>query len=221
MDPSLFLEVTRMEGESSTPRSFDRSCHASSYVSTQVQNNPTYEYWPTSTGPINMDFLTATVPLNLFPLTWLMPSGTSHHPHPITLQPRPDPDMLPGRLFMQAYYKTIMYDMGAKQEIPLPDMPYAARVYPASAATVMLPLTPANNYEPTILFCGGSAAPFNQSSDGGSGFNVTAVQADDTCVRITPESDSPQYEDDDHLPEPRTMGQFIYLPDGKLWLGNG
>ena len=47
-----------------------------SYVSTLVQNNPTYEYWPKQPGgAINMDFLTETVPVNLFPLTWLMPSG--------------------------------------------------------------------------------------------------------------------------------------------------
>lgn len=122
---------------------------------------------------------------------------------------------------MQAAYKTIMYDMTAQTETPLPDMPYAVRVYPASAATVMLPLTPANNYEPTILFCGGSAADFSKSSDGASGFNVTAVQADSTCVRITPESSNPVYTDDDALLEPRSMGQFIYLPDGTLWLGNG
>lgn len=122
---------------------------------------------------------------------------------------------------MQAGYKTIKYDINTRTETPLPDMPYAVRVYPASAATVMLPLTPANNYTPTLLFCGGSAAPFEKSSDGGSAFNVTAVQADDTCVRISPQDKSPAYSDDDDLPEPRSMGNFIFLPDGKLWLGNG
>lgn len=122
---------------------------------------------------------------------------------------------------MQAHYATIMYDMNTKTESSLPDMPYAARVYPASAATAMLPLTPENNYTPTILFCGGSNAPFDKASDGASGFNVTSYVADDSCVRITPESANPKYEDDDHLPEPRSMGQFIYLPDGTMWLGNG
>ena len=126
-----------------------------------------------------------------------------------------------GKLFLQAYYTSILYDMQAEKEIPLPDMPYAARVYPASAAVAVLPLTPANNYEPTILFCGGSAAPFQKSSDGGAGFNVTAVPADDTCVRISPDSQNPQYADDDALPEGRSMGNFIYLPDGTMWLGNG
>lgn len=85
----------------------------------------------------------------------------------------------------------------------------------------MLPLTPANNYTPTMIFCGGSSAPFEKSSDGGAGYNITAVEADDTCVRISPTDASPTYTDDDSLPEPRSMGNFIYLPDGKLWLGNG
>jgi hypothetical protein len=46
-----------------------------SYVSTFVQNNPTYEFWPKKGAQINMDFLNATVPMNLFPITHLMPSG--------------------------------------------------------------------------------------------------------------------------------------------------
>jgi hypothetical protein len=45
------------------------------YVSTYVQNNPTYEFFPKRGAQIRMDFLNATVPMNLFPLTWLMPSG--------------------------------------------------------------------------------------------------------------------------------------------------
>ena len=31
-----------------------------------------------------------------------------------------------------------------------------ARVYPASGGVAMLPLTPENDYNPTIIFCGGS-----------------------------------------------------------------
>lgn len=147
-----------------------------------------------------MSFLNATVPVNLYPLTWLLPSG---------------------KLFMQAAYSTILYDMDTKVETTLPTMPYAQRVYPASAAAVMLPLTPANNYSAEILFCGGSAADLSKSSDGGAGFNVTAVKADDSCVRISPDDASPVYTDDDSLPEARSMGQLVYLPDGTMWLGNG
>ena len=114
-----------------------------------------------------------------------------------------------------------MYDLETKTETRLPDMPYAARVFPASGATAMLPLTPANNYNPTLLFCGGSDSPMQNASDGGAKFNITSYPADDTCVRITPEDANPAYEDDDNMPEGRSMGQFIYLPDGTMWMGNG
>lgn len=80
-----------------------------SYVSTYVQNNPTYEYWPSRGVQQNMAFLNDTVPVNLYPLTWLLPNG---------------------KLFLQAGYKTILYDMDAKTETPLTDMPYSLRVYP-------------------------------------------------------------------------------------------
>lgn len=122
---------------------------------------------------------------------------------------------------MQAAYSTILYDLNTRTQTALQDMPYAQRVYPASAAAVMLPLTAANSYTPTILFCGGSSANLDKSTDAGAGFNVTAVAADDTCVRITPDDAKPTYTDDDTLPEARSMGSLVYLPDGKLWLGNG
>lgn len=50
---------------------------------------------------------------------------------------------------------------------------------------------------------------------------ILAVAADDSCVRISPDAANPAYTDDDFLPEGRTMGQFVYLPDGTLWMGNG
>ncbi|TYJ51663.1 hypothetical protein B9479_007751 [Cryptococcus floricola] len=170
------------------------------YVNTKEQDNPTYEFFPPQDGdPVDLQFLSDTLPLNLFPLVWLMPSG---------------------KLFMQAYNTTILYDYKTKETTNLPTMPYAVRVYPASAATVMLPLTPANNYTATLLFCGGSNTT-QWGNDGTAGYNVTAVPADQTCVRISPEDDDPQYEDEDDMPEGRSMGQFVLLPDGTMWMGNG
>lgn len=169
------------------------------YVNTAAQDNPTYEFFPPKKeGAINLQFLSDTLPVNLYPLTWLMPSG---------------------KLFMQAALKSILYDYQSKQTTNLPDMPFATRVYPASAATVMLPLTPRNNYQPTILFCGGSATD-KWGNDGGPGYNVTAVPADNSCVRISPEGDA-TYVTDDYMFEGRSMGQFVMLPDGNIWMGNG
>ncbi|WRT68219.1 uncharacterized protein IL334_005195 [Kwoniella shivajii] len=171
------------------------------YVNTQAQDNPTYEFFPPRSGdPVDLQFLADTLPVNLYALTWLMPSG---------------------KLFMQANRKSILYDYNKKTTTDLADMPYATRVYPASAATAMLPLIPDNGYAATLLFCGGSATT-QWGNDGTAGYNVTAVAADDTCVRITPEgSTDPQYEDDDYMFEGRSMGQFVILPDGTFWMGNG
>lgn len=52
--------------------------HNGGYVSTFAQNEPSFEYWPKQpSGAINMPFLNVTVPVNLFPLTWLTKSGKS------------------------------------------------------------------------------------------------------------------------------------------------
>lgn len=169
------------------------------YVNTAGQDNPTYEFFPSKGDAVNLQFLSDTLPINLYALTWLMPSG---------------------KLFMQANLKTILYDYNSKTATNLQDMPHAARVYPASAATVMLPLTPRNNYEPTLLFCGGSNTT-TWGNDVGPGYNVTAWPADQTCVRIAPESSNNNYVDDDYLLEGRSMGQFVLLPDGTIWHGNG
>jgi Domain of unknown function (DUF1929) len=99
------------------------------------------------------------------------------------------------------------------------------RVYPASGANAMLPLTPGNNYTPTIIFCGGQYMEDdwwgNYSYPAVDTWNVPASQA---CHRITPEptdGSAPAYVQDDNLPVGRTMGQFIALPDGTLLVING
>lgn len=105
------------------------------------QDNPTYEFFPTRGAPISSPILESTLPTNLYPLTWLLPSGN---------------------LLIQSNWATVLLDYKANQETQLDDMPHAVRVYPASAGTVMLPLTPDNNYTATILFCGGSDVQTNQ-----------------------------------------------------------
>ena len=171
------------------------------YVNTQAQDNPTYEFFPPRGNgeAIYMSFLSETLPINLYALTWLMPSG---------------------KLFMQSNRRSILFDVDTQEQTELPEMPYAARVYPASAATMMLPLLPENDYAATVLFCGGSNPP-QWGTDGSAGYNVTAVPADNTCVRISPDAPNPTYEDDDYMLEGRSMGQFVLMPDGTAWMGNG
>jgi hypothetical protein len=57
---------------------------------------------------------------------------------------------------MQSNRETIVLDYKNNTEIPLDNIPNAVRTYPASAGTAMLPLTPANNWTATVIFCGGS-----------------------------------------------------------------
>ena len=99
------------------------------------------------------------------------------------------------------------------------------RVYPASGAVAMLPLTPENNYNPTIILCGGSDMPDEAWGDFAyPRINTWDYPASRDCQRITPEptdGSAPQYVKDDDLLDGRSMGQFIILPDGKLLVVNG
>mgnify|MGYP001759592260 CR=1 FL=1 len=172
--------------------------------------NPSYEFWP-PTGkpkPAISDFMVKTSGLNMYAHTYLMPSG---------------------KIFMQANYSTTLWDWSNDKYYDLPDMPgQITRVYPASGATAMKPLTPKNNYTPTILFCGG----FHMTDDEWGNFtapniNVYDREGSTDCSSITPESASGdmdknvQYVKEEDLPEPRSMGQFIQLPNGKMVIVNG
>ncbi|GAA5898861.1 hypothetical protein JCM6882_004016 [Rhodosporidiobolus microsporus] len=171
-------------------------CDWGGYVNDAGQNNPTYEFYPSRGGPVGLNLLTQTLPANLFPLTWLLPSGN---------------------LLIQANWGTEIFDYKNNVEYPLADIPHAVRTYPGSAATAMLPLTPANNWTATILFCGGTDLKPDQWT---LNWNIAGYPADSTCVSMTPDV-STDWVDEEPLPEPRVMGNFIFLPDGRLVLING
>ncbi|GAA6043740.1 hypothetical protein JCM8097_000504 [Rhodosporidiobolus ruineniae] len=171
-------------------------CDWGGYVNDAGQNNPTYEFYPSKGGPVGLNLLTNTLPANLFPLTWLLPSGN---------------------LFIQANWGTEIFDYKNNVEYPLADIPHAVRTYPGSAATAMLPLTPANNWTATVLFCGGTDLKPDQWT---LNWNIAGYPADSTCVSMTPDV-STDWVDEEPLPEPRVMGNFIFLPDGRLVLING
>ncbi|KAI0262625.1 glyoxal oxidase [Gloeopeniophorella convolvens] len=168
---------------------------------------PTFEFYPSRGGqPVISNFVVNTSGLNAYPHTYLMPSG---------------------KLFMQANYSTVLWDYNANVETPLPDMPgQIVRVYPASGAVAMLPLTPANNYTPSIIFCGGQDMADEEWGNYTYPFiNTWERPAVRDCQRITPEpqdGSAPVYVQDDDLPiTGRTMGQFIALPDGTMAIFNG
>ncbi|GJE94392.1 glyoxal oxidase and galactose oxidase domain-containing protein [Phanerochaete sordida] len=168
------------------------------FVNDAGQTNPTYEFFPAAAGdqPVTSPLLQRTLPANLFPLMWVLPSA---------------------RLFVQANFGTAILDYKAQQEFQLPDMPHAVRTYPASGGTAMLPLTPANNWTATILFCSGmNVSPSDWDPNAAWPTKATSK----SCVRITPDV-SQNYEEDDDVPSPRSMGNMILLPTGKILYLNG
>nr|QBH67489.1 putative glyoxaloxidase 1 [Ustilago esculenta]QBH67600.1 putative glyoxaloxidase 1 [Ustilago esculenta] len=170
--------------------------------------NPTYEYFPSKGNQAICQFMSTTNGLNMYPHTYLMPSG---------------------KIFMQANVSTILWNHTANIETPLPDMPgNVVRVYPASAATAMLPLTPQNQYTPTILFCGGSVMSDQMWGNySGPAGDILGITASTDCSSITPEDSqgnpnlNVQYIKEEDLPQGRSMGQFIHLPDGTMVIVNG
>ncbi|KAI0043163.1 copper radical oxidase [Auriscalpium vulgare] len=170
--------------------------HSSVFVNDASSTNPTYEFWPPRGAPVESQMLLSSLPANLYPLTFLLPSG---------------------KILLQANWKTAIVDYQTGIEKRLDDMPDAVRTYPASAGVVMLPLTPANNWTATVLFCGGA----NISSDQWkTDWNIAQNPASQSCVQLAPDV-SPSYSAVDPLPEGRTMGNIIQLPNGKVLILNG
>ncbi|KAF5357290.1 hypothetical protein D9758_005833 [Tetrapyrgos nigripes] len=165
------------------------------YVNDAGQDVPTYEFFPSRGDPVHLPILDRTLPANLYPLTWLLPSG---------------------QLLVQSNWETTLLDYHTNEETPLDNMPDAVRVYPASAGTIMLGLTPANNWTATIMFCGGT----NLQPDQWYGTQVVKIPAETSCVKISPDV-SPSYTHDDPLPVGRSMANFIHLPNGKVFCLNG
>jgi len=164
----------------------------------QKQSTPTYEFWPSQGDPVNSTFLQTTQPANLYPLTWLLPNGL---------------------IFMQANWQTTTLNYTSHAEVALPNITHAQKTYPASGATAMMPLDPASNYSVTLLFCGGMD-PERDDWDGDK-WEIASTNTSSSCVSIDPQADSPTWKDEDSLPENRGMGNFIILPDSRLFLANG
>ncbi|KAI6125929.1 putative copper radical oxidase [Pisolithus croceorrhizus] len=150
---------------------------------------PTYEFFPSRGAATEMQFMVSTSGLNSYAHTYLMPSG---------------------KMLVQANISTMLWDPDTNTETQLPGMPgNVVRVYPASGAVAMLPLTPANNWTPTILFCGGSDMPDSYWGNYSYPYyNTWDYPASKDCQRLTPEppdGSSPAYQQDDDMLEDGTM----------------
>ena len=113
-----------------------------------------------------------------------------------------------GRLFLLAGKKSIVFDYKANTTKPLPDLAGMFRNYPEAGASVILPLSSAQNYAVTVMVCGGSNKP-----------DISAV-TDKSCGLIRPEDPNPTWSFDP-MPESRVMLEGINLPDGTILFING
>ncbi|KAF8936845.1 hypothetical protein BGZ58_003613 [Dissophora ornata] len=166
------------------------SNHAASINNGHI-NVPNFELFPPLPGPrktIDFPFLVETLPNNLYPIVHLLPDKN---------------------LFILASTKAVILSTSTWKIIKrLPDIPGAPRNYPLTAGSVLLPLTPENNFEPEILVCGG-ATEFS-----------TRAKSVESCGRIAPLSKKPTWEMED-MPLGRMMPDMAHLADGSIAIMNG
>lgn len=119
---------------------------------------------------------------------------------------------------MIANNRTIIYDIEAKTETPLPDLPNGVRVTnPMDGTATLLPLSPPL-FTPEVLVCGGS-----NSSDTIPSIDLSSqTPASDQCTRITltPEGIKKGWVVE-RMPGGRIMPEMILLPDGRVLITNG
>jgi hypothetical protein len=120
--------------------------------------------------------------------------------------------------------RLLQFDHVNNVEQTLPDIPHSFRVYPASAANWLTPLTAENNYTHTVNFCGGVSLTRNElvgNLSGPPALNVLNLAADKSCTSLNPLDANPLWADFDPLPEGRVMGSAIILPDLTILVING
>ncbi|KAJ7065014.1 glyoxal oxidase N-terminus-domain-containing protein [Mycena amicta] len=158
-----------------------------------------FEFFPPKDGgiPRPSAFLERSLPVNLFPRAFALPDG---------------------KVFILANNRTIIYDVEAKTETPLPDLPNGQRVSnPFDGTATMLPLSPPL-YIPEILACGGS-----QKSDTTPVEELSSQDpATSQCSRLalTPAGIARGWQVE-HMPQGRMMPEMVLLPNGQVLITNG
>lgn len=174
------------------------------WMNNATTNNPTIEFFPPKNIhgrnglPIPLKFLADTLNSNLFPIAFALPDG---------------------RVFIAANNDATIYDWQTNTERRLPPIPNGVRVtYPMTGTALLLPVTPANNYTPEILICGGSTI-----DDTKPGYELTSQDpASDQCVRmVLTEAGIQQGWQVERMPHARIMPDAVLLPTGQIVIVNG
>ncbi|XP_039119476.1 aldehyde oxidase GLOX1-like isoform X3 [Dioscorea cayenensis subsp. rotundata] len=127
-----------------------------------------------------------------------------------------------GNLFVFANTKSIVLDFKTNKVVrEFPEIPgNAARNYPSSGSSVLLPLLlnnseDINGIKAEIMICGGAEPSSNSKAMKGE-----FLPADDTCGRLVVTEKSPEWEME-RMPMSRVMGDMVLLPTGDILIING
>jgi Glyoxal oxidase N-terminus/Domain of unknown function (DUF1929) len=155
-----------------------------------ANNNPTYEILDqngiSSGKNVPMDILVKNQPYFMYPFLHLLRDGS---------------------LFVFTATSSQLFDVAGNEIVKeLPNLKGMYRTYPNTGGSVLLPLSPANNYEPEVVICGGGA------------YQDLPSPTDPSCGRIKPLDPRAKWELD-AMPSGRGMVEGTLLPDGTvLWL---
>ncbi|KAH7106276.1 glyoxal oxidase N-terminus-domain-containing protein [Auriculariales sp. MPI-PUGE-AT-0066] len=167
-------------------------------------NEATIEYWPPKAIagynglPIPMQWLKDTLNANLFPIAFIVPGG---------------------KIFIAANTKAILYDWKTNKITNLPGLPNGVRVtYPMTGTGVLLPLSSANGYVPTVLICGGST--YSDAVASASMSSQTLASAQCSRLELSAAGIKKGWAVE-YMPEARIMPDSVILPDGRILIING
>ncbi|KAI8902207.1 glyoxal oxidase N-terminus-domain-containing protein [Globomyces pollinis-pini] len=153
-------------------------------------NTPTWEIYPPPNGTAKdhfMPFLQEVKPNQLYPHTVLLKSG---------------------KLFILAGKRAILFDHRKNITEELPNIVGMYRTYPETGASILFPLSSADNYSAKIMICGGAdIADISSNTDA-------------TCGIISPEAPNPKWTYE-NMPDSRVMVEGVNLPDGTIFFTNG
>ena len=157
--------------------------------SVKANNNPTYEMLSktgvTEGRNIQMDILVRNQPYYMYPFVHLLRDGN---------------------LFVFTARDSETYAPGRGTIKRMPECPGDFRTYPNGGGSLLLPLSSKNNWEPSVMVCGGGVVQDINSP------------TDPSCGRINPLAANPKWEMDS-MPEGRGMVEGVLLPDGTtLWI---
>ncbi|GAA5891761.1 hypothetical protein JCM5296_001854 [Sporobolomyces johnsonii] len=157
-------------------------------------DNPTFEYYPPKGDGLQIysSFLHDALNSNLFPVMYTLPNG---------------------------YQMAMLYDTVNNVEHRLKKFPNGVTItYPASAASVLLPMTIANSWTPEVMFCGGTTADLDIDPSKLS----STVAASKQCSRMVLNTAGMKAGwQTETMPYARVMADAIVTPDMNIFIVNG